>query len=194
MTGNKRQLQPGFTVVEMLVTVTLFALMSVMLSQIFISFNRLQRKIQNSAILGQDARFVTEALVRETRNKLIDYGGGVLPLSATELALVSQDGSVHEIIALKTPADAVCDDLSVNCLALSIDGGATWNTITSHHVNVNQFSVFVRPSNDPFVAGVSGGIQPFVTVHLGLQYRSANPLDNVALETQTTVSSRIYKR
>ncbi len=192
MTGNSyRKLAPGFTVIEMLVTITIFSFVAVILSQTFISFNRLHRKIANTAVLGQDARFAMEMLTREGRNKLVDYAGGVLPVADTQLSLVSKDGASHVQVAMKIPADAVCEDLSVNCLALSTDGGLTWNTITSKHVNVKQFDVMVRPLTDPFAPGASGN-QPFITVVMTLEYLADNPQDNASLQTQTTVSSRIY--
>ena len=80
MTGNRlatfRRVVPGFTVVELLVAITLFSLMSLVLVQTFVSFNRLHRRTANAAVLGQDAWFAMELLVREARNKRLEYPAG----------------------------------------------------------------------------------------------------------------------
>lgn len=193
MTGGNRHVAPGLTLIEILIVVALFATASVILSQTFLSFTRLHRKIANSAVLAEDMRYAMELMVRETRKKLINYAA---PASPSVLRLVDAQGNTLDIASRPNPD---CGDPTVtNCLALSNDGGATWNPITGTHVNVKSFGVVVRPTVDPFATDASGAYlaneQPMATLHLELEYVAPNVRDNTSLEAQTTVSSRIYKR
>lgn len=187
----------GFSLVELLVVVALFSTAAIILSQIFVSFNRLHRKVSTLAILSQDMRFVTELFVRESRNASINYP------AYPDAATIASSTSLHLI---KGPTDitdiqvrtAECGDLpSVRCLALSKDGGATWAPVTAKRVNVKFFGVYVRPTKSPFdqVGGVYlSNTQPFVTMNLEMEYIADNPKDTASLQAQTTVSSRAYQR
>lgn len=191
MIGNKRA---GFTVVEMMVAITIFSTIAVVMAQTFVSFNQLHRRIAYSAILGQDARFLNELLVREGRNKLIDYSAGSILPVADNLHLISRDGTQQAWFAIQTAASGNCGSTGVDCVAFSNDGGATWNQLTSNKVNVKQFDVIVRPADDPFNVITPGDTQPFVTVAVTFQYKSDDPRENPILQTQTTVASRVYLR
>jgi len=191
MTGAK-----GFTLVEILIVTLLFAIASTILSQTFVSFNKLQRRVANAATLAQDMRFATEMLVREARNKSVNFSayGVDEAASSTVLHLTSSAGT--EDIAIQS--GATCADLSgAQCLAMSIDGGVTWNPITSTHVNVRRFGVYIRPTVSPF-SPVSGSypnnIQPVVTFLLDMNYLGTNTSDTVTLVSQTSVDSRMYQR
>ncbi|MCC7357443.1 prepilin-type N-terminal cleavage/methylation domain-containing protein [Candidatus Uhrbacteria bacterium] len=191
MIGNKRA---GFTVIEMMVAITIFSTIAVIMAQTFVSFNNLHRRIAFSAVLGQDARFLNELLVRESRNKLIDYSAGTLPPVSNTLSLISRDGTQTAQFSIQTAASGNCGTSGVNCIAFSNDAGITWNQITSNKVDVQQFDIIVRPSTDPFNVLTPGNVQPFVTVVVTLQYKSDNPEERQSLQTQTTVASRVYLR
>lgn len=195
MTGAKRS---GFSLMEMLIAIALFSTMSVILSQIFVSFNRLQRQVSNRAVLGQDMRFAMELLIRSARSNQIDYGLEPLPARDSTLRLKTTTGGTIQISTRPGGAAGDCQDATVTqCLALSIDGGSTWQPITAKRVNVTAFDVYVRPLSSPFTS--SGGSyasneQPFVTLNIGLQYNAPSSRDRVSLQAQTTVSSRVYLR
>jgi len=195
MTGAERK---GYSLVELLVVTAIFAILATVLAQIFVAFNQLQRRVANAAVLGQDMRFATELLVREARNDEIDYTayGGTIGAVDTVLKLKKQNG-MSVWIGRRTTADSCDLTLTDSCLALSVNGGVTWSQITSGRVSVPAFSVFIRPSDSPFVS-VSGSypndIQPFVTINTSLLYKTERPKERVTLQTQTTVSSRVYKR
>lgn len=191
MIGSKR---PGFTVVEMMVAITIFSTIAVIMAQTFVSYNQLHRRVAYTAVLGQDARFLNEMLVREARNKLLDYSAGTIPATANQLSLVSRDGTQHAVFSLQNAASGNCGTTGVDCIAYSNDGGISWNQLTSENVNVKQFDVFARPATDPFNTMTPGNVQPFATVVVTLQYNAPNPNERPVLQTQTTVSSRVYLR
>ncbi len=193
MIGVKRV--SGFTLVEMMIVVALFSTAAVVLSQIFLGFNRLHHKVANQAILGQDMRFATDYLVQAARNNQIDYSNGTLNLKETSLNLIVPSGGTIKV-AVKTGVE--CGDIAeVSCLAVSKDGGVMWNPLTAKRVNVKQFDVYVRPTTSPFV--LVGGffpsnLQPFVTFHLVLEYLAPIANERVTISAQTSVSSRLYLR
>ncbi len=191
MIGNKRA---GFTVVEMMVAITIFSTIAVVMAQTFVSFNQLHRRIAFTATLGQDARFLNELLVREARNKMIDYSGGSIAAASNNLQLISRDGTQQAWFSIQTAASGNCGSSGVDCLAFSNDAGATWNQLTSNKVDVKQFDVIIRPSDDPFNVVTPGDTQPFVTVTATLQYKSDDAKERPSLQTQTTVASRVYLR
>ena len=199
MTGDKRRmhLSRGFSLIEILITVTLFSIAAVILSQTYVSFNRLHRKVSNAATLSQDMRFATEFLVRQARNTPINYGAyadQATVASSSEIHLMTQSASTIDI-AVRT---AECNDLpTVHCLALSKDGGAHWSPITGKHENVDFFGAYVRPTQSPFVqiaGSYPNNTQPMLTFSLKLEYMADNPRDDATLQSQTTVSSRVYAR
>ncbi len=180
---------------EILIVTLLFALASTILAQTFVSFNKLQRRIESASSLAQDMRFATEMFVREARNKSINYAAYAPgeAASSTVLHLLTTGGTED----ISVQSGAVCADPSgANCLALSVNGGA-WNPVTSAHVNVRRFNVYIRPTDSPFtpVSGsYSSNLQPVVTMLLDMQYLGANASDTVSLITQTSVASRLYQR
>ncbi|MDD5437736.1 MAG: hypothetical protein PHC70_01180, partial [Patescibacteria group bacterium] len=102
------------------------------------------------------------------------------------------------IIKKSIPGDTRCsDDIDVSCLLVSSDGGTSWAPITAKHVNVETFKIYVRPSQSPFTLVGSSYLvdqQPFVTIQVKLTYKTAIEKEKVSLETQTTISSRVYER
>ena len=202
MTGAKRHLRTraGFSLIEILIVVALFALASIILSQVFLSFNRLHRKISDQVVLSQDMRFAMELLVREVRNKSVNYqaayatGGSVA--SSSEMHLLGTNDATDVAV---TNDQTICGDApGTNCLVLSKDSGTSWSPITSKHVNVLLFGAYVRPTTSPFVLQPDGtypnNVQPMMTINLNLQYLAPNPADDTSLQAQTSVSSRIYQR
>lgn len=205
MIGAKQRLntRSGFTLIEILIVVALFSMAMLILSEVFLAFNRLHRKISNQVVLSQDMRFATELLVRESRNKAFNYDptaylSGTVA-SSSEMHLIDADGTQEDIAVV---SGASCGDVAtINCLALrqTPPGGvaSAWSPITSKHVNVLMFGSYVRPTVSPFIPQSDGSyvnVQPMATIVLNLQYATGDVQTSSTLEAQTTVSSRIYQR
>ncbi len=188
---------PGFSLLEMLIVVTLFSISMLIIAQTFASFTRLHRKIANHSILTQDLRFTLELLVRAVRNHPVSYLANIQPRDS-QIRLM-QDNGTEMIIRLSSAGEAVCGDTAdVACLALSTDGGNTWAPLTAKHIHVEQFDVYVRPLQSPFIltnGGYPSDSQPFVTIVLKERYVGPNAHEQTETSmAQTTVSSRVYQR
>ena len=197
---DSRKTGAGFTVVELLIVVTIFAIGSLSVAATYINFTRLHRKVANAETLGQDLRFTTELLVRAARNNTVVYPPlpGALPVPSNTLDLVSSGGSP---LAFRkwglAEAGGPCAPVNADCLALSLDNGATWVPITGKNVNVDRFDVYVMPRTNPFEAvGLTydNNNQPRVTFVIDATYKTANALEQAKLSVQTSVSSRLYVR
>ncbi|MBU2566265.1 hypothetical protein KKG46_01755 [Patescibacteria group bacterium] len=198
MIGDKQTKLEGYTIIELLVVVLLFSLSMVILSQTYVSFIRLSRKTANAAVVQQDMRFTLEYISRAVRNTPIDYSVGISSVSSS-LNLISQTG--EEIIITLSDVgagDTQCfDDVNIRCLRITKDGGATWAPLTSKNVNVNDFKIFIYPTDSPFnlIAGsYPNDNQPLVTAELSLTYQSNQERERITLDAQTTISSRNYAR
>jgi prepilin-type N-terminal cleavage/methylation domain-containing protein len=187
---------PGFSLIEMLIVVTLFSITVLIMAETFASFNQLHRKIANRAVVSEDIRFAMEMLVRATRSHAISYA--TVPLAReSELRLETPNGP-RMIFRLSAAGDPVCADLpTVACLLLSTDSGVTWAPVSGKRINVERFDVYVRPLASPFDlvgSAYPNDTQPFVTFDIKETYLADRALDNETIETQSTVSSRVYQR
>ena len=191
--------KPGFSVIELLVVMVLFAVSITILSQTYLAFIRLSHRTANSASVQQDVRFAFEYMARNIRNMPIDYPAPPLALeSVTSTLRLRSENQPAWIIKRSAPGDARCaDDPDVSCLIVSSDDGVNWAPITAKHVNVETFKIYVRPEQSPF-ALVGGNYtsdqQPFVTIQMKLTYKTSVEKEKVSLEAQTTIASRVYVR
>ncbi len=194
-TGSTPKL-PGYSLTELLVVMLLFSMAMLILGQTYIQFMRLSNKTSNAAAVQQDARFAMEFFARAMRGSEVDYSSPVLPMDS-ELRLVKQGGQ-GIVIKKSTVGDALCEDsATISCLLVSTDGGTTWAPLTSKNVNVDEFQVYVQPTESPFLlAGFNyaNNQQPFATIRLTLTYQARNARESYTQTVQTGISSRVYVR
>ena len=196
MIGGSRR---GFSAVEMLVVIAIFAVASLVITSTYINFTRLHRRVANAETLGEDLRFVAELLVRASRANTIVYPPlpGALTSPSSTLQLVSSGGSPVWIQRFAT-SSAVCTGLDAACLGLSTDNGTNWSAITGKNIAVNRFDVYVTPVENPFepvgIGVYANDDQPRVTFVIEAAYNAPNPLEVAELQLQTSVSSRVYVR
>ena len=199
MIGDKRQ--RGFTLVEMMVAVTVFATASVIITDLFLSFNRTQRRAQSSQAIQNDARVLMANIVDKIRSSEIDYSVYTPTVAnpETELFLVANDGTNYVIRRSDTVfSNTVCPSAaSTPCLEISADGGSTYSPMTSERLKVIGVQFYIAPIESPTVQ--SGGnftynVQPRVTFTLGLQGVTSQAAEQGTTFIQTTVSSRVLLR
>jgi len=71
--GRKQKGQKGFTLIEILVSVTVFVVVVSIAAVLFISISNTQRKALNQEKLARDVRAVTETISRLARMYPVDY-------------------------------------------------------------------------------------------------------------------------
>lgn len=188
----------GFTLVEVLVSLAVFSVITTIATDLSLSFYRTQRKTENMEELSFSARSVMERLVQEIRESEIDYqsyGEGTIGLSEDTLYLNDSEG--QPIIFKKFNQD--CPEENAACLKISNDG-TNWSSLTPKGINLKDWRFYVTPSQNPFTFNqdtktYQAQDQPYVTILLSLERTKAGFLGNKdKVSVQTSVSSRIYKR
>ncbi len=200
MIGGKRR-QSGFTLVEMMVAVAVFATASIIITDLFLSFNRSQRRTQASQAVQSDARVLLSNIVDKTRSGEIDYSAYTPTVTnpEAELHIIGNDGASYVIRRSDTVfANTVCPSaVATPCLEISSDGGTTFSPMTSERLRVVGVQFYINPIESPTVQ--SGGVftynvQPSVTIVMGLQGTSPQAAEQGTTFIQTTVSSRVLLR
>lgn len=210
------QPQKGFTLVEMIITIFLFSLLIMIVSDVFGRAQQAQRRTVALQRLQDDMRFFMNKIASGVRSGSISYNWYVRqqpnPLSQngnTEtLALTTFDG---KNILMRRGTDTripltPCDDTDQTkpcILLMSEDDGVSWQQASSQDIHIEQLLFFITPQKDPFSLeqqsdgslGYSAQTQPKVTVSLHASsrvtgFRGAAP----SMSLQTTISTREYKR
>lgn len=187
----------GFTLVEMLIVLAIFSVVTVVIVDIFMMASKAQRRTLAVQKIQSDAQYSLEAMAREIRMDMIDYdyyGGTITAAPSPILALRDQDDNQ---IIFKKDSDN-CPPAGTSCLIVSIDGGTTWESITSQGINVLDLKFYISPDVDPFVMNTGytydANMQPRVTIVLTTKGFLGRPEEQQTVSLQTTVSNRIYRR
>ena len=193
----------GFTLLELLIAISIFSILVVVVAGIYVAFSRAQAEVRASQRLLNDSQYAIEVMAREIRNNLIfDFdptptdcerflGTGYvncLILQREDQSLVAfttKDSILYHIILPCTDYNSLC----------------SWNTQNSYtyllaptlnQVEVTDLQFYIQPPVDPY-QGLSD-IQPRVTIKLKTKYSSFKTIEQVSHTLQTTISSRIYRR
>jgi len=188
----------GFTLVEMMVVLAIFSVATVVIVDIFMMAGKAQRRILAIEKIQSDARYSVEAIFKEIKMDMIDYGwaGYVGGITLPEDTLALLDADNNSIIFKKSEND--CPPGGTACLVVSLDGGLTWASITSEGNNVEDLKFYIDPVVNPFVLNAGNTYdsdnQPRVTVVLVTKGIGGRAEEQQTIYLQTTVSSRIYRR
>lgn len=190
----------GFTVIELLIVLLLFSLGSLAISATYINLTRLHRRVANAETLGQELRYITEMMVRATRNYRVSYATNPVASSRTFVDLLNASNN-QVSFAWSAAGNAVCNGLNVQtgCLTMYVQGVTpAYIPLSSKNIDILNFRVYTTPVYDPFTP-VSLGVyqnnrQPVVTYFITAQYNSADAREEATLTVQTSVESRVYIR
>lgn len=205
MIGNNKQSPrrkkiSGFTMIELLVVLLLFSLGSISITATYINLSRLHRRVANAEVLGQELRYITELMVRATRNYRVSYVTNPVNYSRTFVDLLNSSNN-QVSFAWSAAGNAVCSGLNVQtgCLTMYVQNvTASYIPLSSKNIDILDFRVYTTPVSDPFTP-VSLGVyannrQPVITYFIKAQYYSSDPRERPTLTVQTSVESRVYVR
>lgn len=191
------KVKKGFTLIEMLVAVSIFAIASSAATDLYISSNRAQRSVRSREKLQNEARVAMEYLAREGRAGVVDYAsyGGTVPMGGDELKLIDREGNPE---SFKLSSDAgECSPSSHPCLLVC--DALDCSPLTSKNIFVDELKFYIMPLADPFLFDVVTGayaadLSPRVTIFLKMHTESNLPEERAELTAQTSIASRVYKR
>lgn len=149
----------GFTLIEMLIAVSIFSLVLIAATNIYLIINNSQRKVVTLQKIQEDVRFLFEAISQDIRLSSINYdfyiteGININPLRGGSdnniLALVDQNGV--EIYYRQSDSGTeiqyceVTED--INC---SLSNPDHWENITPTQVQINYVKFTIIPTADPY--------------------------------------------
>ncbi|MDO8435721.1 MAG: type II secretion system protein [bacterium] len=178
--------QRGFTLVEMVVSIGIFLIVSVVLVDIYLLVSRTQGSLRgNAGIMNETARVVDEMVLslRAGRIAYERYPQGE-PLPADTLHIADQFGKQ---ITWRVAAVGVDGCIDAPCLQRWTEATG-WANILRGGLRMRRASFAVSPE-------VPGTEQPRVTILIDLQPVTAGVHDDAAsLPLQVTVSPRYYER
>ena len=145
----------GFTLIEMLIAVSIFALVLIMATNIYIIINNSQRKVVTLQKIQEDVRFLFEAMAQDIRLSSINYSFYQDPANAINLhpEFGGDDNSVLALI--DQSGNQIYYRLNVNKLqycsgGCDFDDPLVWANITPESVEIIDLGVVITPGANPF--------------------------------------------
>lgn len=194
--------QTGFTLMEVVIALAIFATATIVITDIYIMAQRTQTKLAGQTKVQSDARFVMEVLTREVRLNGIDYdyiaSQGDTPSDGLDYLPLKDNLGNTVLFTISIDTADVCSANATQCLAVQ-KGNSVLASITPEGVNVNSIKFYIYPDNDPFVLDTvnwqyPNDDQPWVTIVLVSETIGLREIEDSISYLQTTVSTRQYKR
>ena len=171
----------GFTLIELIVAMAVMAELMIITTMIFSNVMRLQKRAEVKYSLQQDSRFVLEKLSQELRTGTVDY------------AKQNQFRGASTLYLLTSNNDTEVFSWANNKLYFARGSNPLIN-MTPQKLQITNVAFYIAPEQDPLT--MAAPLQPRVTVIMTVTQGSKETLqeEQVSLNIQTTVSSRVYKQ
>ena len=167
----------GFTVIELMVAMSMFLILIGVATGTFLGTLRTQRIITELSAANNNATQAIEQIGREIRT-------GYNFQQSTPPDILKFVNYKSDVVSykLENSDNIACGQAvgAVGCLLRSSDGGNTWSSITAPEVKVKRFNIAVTG------ADASDEFPPRVTLVISI----AGPR-NIDVNLQTTISARI---
>ena len=189
----------GFTLMEMLVALGLFAVVVTVATDLFLTFQRVSRKTESLEAMVANARLTVERIAAGVREGHIDYAR-YADLTSTSSERVLYLTNANQESLTFSYANCTSGSEAPDCIQLN---GS--ESLTAANLGVRNAQFVIYPLQDPthFVTGdgvdrrgqYAADAQPRVTILLSLDNRqSPEDRNYVRYDVQTTISSRAYVR
>jgi len=175
----KLQTKTGFTLLEMLIAVSLFALFITIVSATFMLIVSNQRRLNSQRIALQEARYALETIVREARLAQGD------PDNPNNPPFSDPNGTSNlQINVSNNATKTITRDTSLGYGRILMNG----QPLTSDQVNITSLSFERR--GDPY--NPSSPSQYLLKIKITAQSRHVQFPEQTQVTLQTAVSSRKY--
>jgi prepilin-type N-terminal cleavage/methylation domain-containing protein len=183
MPKTKTNLNRGFTLMEILVSVSLFVFVVSSASAVYVSAIRLDSKTRAERAVVDNGRFIMEYLSKEIRTGKIDYNG---INNQTHLSLINQVNEKIHVYWVNSATDPQYKNLIVQKPT-----GTT--PLNSSDVEVTNLRFYLSPIVDPYVLSNNSGAQPHVTIVMELATPDAFTTNRGAIiNLESTFSPQRY--
>jgi prepilin-type N-terminal cleavage/methylation domain-containing protein len=173
----------GFTLMEILVSISLFAFVFSSSAVVYISALRLDSKTRAERAVVQNGRFIMEYLAREIRTGRINYSG---INNATHLSLINQANETIHLYWVNNTGDSDDKKLIVEKPSGSV-------ALNSSEVQISNLRFYLAPTVDPYKLSNNSGVQPHVTIVMEIATPDAYTTNRGALiNLQSTFAPQKY--
>ncbi|MDD5040081.1 MAG: prepilin-type N-terminal cleavage/methylation domain-containing protein [Patescibacteria group bacterium] len=153
----------GFTLIEMIISLSIFVMVGLLVINVYVIINASQRRTVAQQKLQSDTRYLFEAMAQEVRLGKIDYSFysgtpaaiDLHPAAATDNCILALTDQVGRSVFFRRTGDACdgsgvqyCEEVNLGDCALI--GGTGWANITPANVQVQALRFSITPSADPF--------------------------------------------
>lgn len=189
----------GFTIMETVMVLGVFAIAVTYSMAIFVKSNTVQKRTANIQQTMADARYALEVMAREFRMGQLDYQyyyqnySQPLPMMPIEeLAILNQDNNTVRFRRQQIP--------ETERYAVQLYYNGEWLDITPEDINVTRLDFYLAPDENPWVfltGGYPNNVQPRVTIVMeteSLLLEGGAAINPRVTHFQTTVTSRKYLR
>ncbi len=194
-----KQNAPAFTLIEMLISITIFTVFIGFAMGTYLVFHRAQAEAAVMRKLLVETNQLFETITGDVHDLRLDYAAYGTPLSATTgplksnaLYLMTPDGEEHWALEWDSENKELIQR-KVNATGLTLPGYTEPKLMHSAAVDVEEFSLeifpYTDPASDPQVSTIQ--YQPMVRVLL----KTSTPgrvREILEVDLQTTVTSRYY--
>jgi len=201
---NKR-LQKGFTLIEMMIAMTIFVIFMGVVMQSYLSIVMTQREANEYRVMYSEARAIFDKFSDEIRNGVISYDqmgvkdNVVLQNPASKLVLFSPDQTrsvwFEYVSAEKKIVFAEFNKVEEENMDERFDQKDAY-VLNSDRIKVEKFNMYISPLDDPYkdrnVGNNNLQYQPKITLFAKFSKEISPGKPPMELNLQTTISSRSY--
>jgi len=195
---KKFKQQKGFTLIEMMISMSIFVIFVGVLINSYSSIVRAQRDVNNYRLMYSESRRVFDTVVQKLRDGVVDYSAlentNVTAFGMHKVNVISKDGLEQFTIEFVKASD-LDEDLYGFVRIVNQDGEEV--RLNSSDISVIEFNFEPYPYFDPYnIENVSvDGLQfqPMITIS-GKFQRAKEVGDPYEVEFRTTISSRVYNQ
>lgn len=209
----------AFTLLEVVVTMGIFSIISLVIVDIFLNSSREERRTFGRQNIQANTRTILETIARDIRLGTIDYSfyaakpleDGGLPKPVKSVGLIMPDGSkvyyhcvypnltwngfpvpnqaCEAVDTLRTSGVVVTGDAEIRISSGQQISDAP--ILAAEGVRILDFSVLIQPASNPFGSNPAVFQQPRVTMSI-TSVGQGRDVDTFKSLIQTTVTSRRY--
>lgn len=192
---NRNKSLTGFTLVEMMVSVAIFAIVMTIALGSLLAISESDRKAQTLKSVINNLNFALDSMSRSIRTGSVYHcDASQSPLtsprdcsvsSATSLAYQPSEGGTY-VYRLEVADAALCGQPAgrVGCIVRSVNGGTSYSAITSSEVYINALKFYVTGAQ-------SAALQPKVTILISGTV-TVTATQTSSFNLQTSVTQRLY--
>ncbi|MFH0873479.1 MAG: prepilin-type N-terminal cleavage/methylation domain-containing protein [Candidatus Komeilibacteria bacterium] len=187
----KKTSQPkGFTLVEMLVAVAIFAIGFVIIAGIYIATSTAQNRAKGSVEYLNEAQLVFEQISRLVRDNDLDQSTascncGLPDYPANTFICLKDIANGKTFISLHAPAGGAAGYVEINRDANCSTSG--WVRLSDPSINVSDLKFYSK-----FPSAEVPDEQAMTTITMRVTSNNANGRNPIPLQLQTAVSSRVF--